>query len=364
MVAFVPWWEGGGLTPRWCALLVLVPLALCRLPVRPTPAHWVGAAFLGWALLSLAWTPVLPMAVSELMKLLLIAGCFLIGAELDDPRPLYLGVACGVAVSGVLAALRVAGVEIIPEFAPPAGLFVNRNYLAEIGVVALILAVSEGWALLVPPLLCAALLPHSRGSLLALGLVVLLVCWRRARTATLIVALSFGMVGAIAAGTSPALRDLLVDRVSVGQSSSLDTRLELWRVTAAHTTLFGHGVGSFMPLYPSWTPHSNLIDNRPAQAHNEILHEASELGLPGIALLVAFFGLCLGGGGRRWRGEHLALVAILAIGLFSFPLHIPAVAAVAGIVAGRAARLRYPVRRVLPQRRADLWQRIGFAGRL
>lgn len=363
MVVFWPWWEGGGLTTRWCALFILVPFGLFSLRVHLTAAHWVGAAFLLWATASLLWTPVFAAGATELSKLYVIAGCFLIGADLEDPRPLYLGLALGVAVSGALAIAQVFGWDLIPQLAPPAGLFVNRNYLAEIGIVALILALDCGWYWFLPLLGAAVLLPHSRGTLVAIAAVTFVWLWRESRGFA-ISSVAVSVLAILALATHPQFRDALVDRTydPHTQGSSAEMRLEVWRVTAQHLRLFGYGVGGFMIEYPTWLPHPVLIENRPAQAHNEILHEASELGLPGIALLVAFFGLCLGRRLRDWHGEHFALLAVLSVGLFSFPLHIPAVAAVAGLVAGRCARLRAPLRGMLPYRGGALWRRTELAG--
>lgn len=364
MVAFWPWWEGGGLTTRWAALLILVPLALCTLKIRATRAHWAGAALLAWAALSLLWTPSFDAGVMEMMKLLLIGGCFLIGAEVDDTKPLYLGLAIGVSVSGLLAVAQTFGFTGVPEIVAPAGLFVNRNYLAEIGVVTLILALAYNWRWLILPLAAAALLPHSRGSLLALAVIGLLYVWRQSKRAALGIVLAL----IVAIGTAFILSpESLLDKTTDPhtQGSSLQQRLDTWIPTLEHLTLLGHGAGSFMVDYPLWTPHPVLINNRPAQAHNEIIHEASELGLPGIILLTLFAGLCLGVGRRGpLRAEQYALVAIAVIGLFSFPLHIPAVAAVAGVVAGRAARLRYSLCDLVSARGAGLCDGAELAGRL
>lgn len=325
--------------------LCLVPALFFLIPrIRFTLAHWFGAAFLAWAALSLLWTPILHAGIAEIVKLALMGCCFVVGAELDNPKPVYKAIVFGTAISGALAILQTFGWEFVPQLSPPAGLFVNRNYLAEIGVVATILAFGNGiwWA--IPFTACAALLPHSRGALSALLLVGFLWVWRRSRALALVAAL--GVTGAV--GALYALEpNLVVDRPTDDphvHGSALDTRADVWMVALRHLDIWGHGVGSFMVEYPLWTPHPSLMDTRPAQAHNEAIHEAAELGLPGVVLLAGFFACCLRG---RLDVERFALVALLAISLWSFPFHLPATGALAGLVAGRLARSCAPLRHVV-----------------
>ncbi len=322
MVAFWPWWESGGLIPRWAILAIGAPIAVLVLDIRMTPLHWAGLALLGWSATTVLWTPVPLAGIGELAKLLIFAACFMVAAETDDLRPTYLAIIAGVAVSGGIAIAQFLGYEGVQSLNGPAGTFINRNYLAEMGLLALIpaLYLRQYWAL--PLVLIAAFQPMSRGVILAAGAALVVWVWTRSRAVAGLMGL--GVVAMLLMPLPHSLTD----------NSSLTERLGVWKATVEHLTWFGYGTGSYYVEFPTFMPHPVLVHNRPAHAHNEILNAASEIGLPGVLALLLFFGI-----GLRYTAEmeRLVLVASLVIGLFSFPLHLPASGFVVAVVAGSAA---------------------------
>lgn len=323
MVAFWPWWEGGALATRWGVLAVGAPLLLLQCDLRLTPLHWIGLAFLGWGAITLTWTPVETAGVAELARFIILAAVFLVAAELEDLRWTYIAIIAGVAISGVVAIAQFLGYVVVPQLNSPAGLFVNRNFLAEISATALILTIGLRLWWVIPIILCGTFLPHSRGVALGLACSLLVWLWSRSRMSFVCVVVS----GVILLFVP--LPFILID------SSSLLERVGVWIATVQHFTIFGHGIGSFYVAYPEFMPHPILLQVRPAHAHNEALNTISDLGLPGIILLGAFTGFAI-----RYAGavERLVLMALFGMSLFSFPLHVPATGFIFALMAGTAAR--------------------------
>lgn len=330
MVAFWPWWEGAGLATRWGVMAVGAPLLLLQCDLRLTPLHWIGVALLVWGAITLIWTPVETAGVSEFAKWLILATVFLVAAEIEDLRWTYIAIIAGVAISGGVAIFQILGYVVVPQINSPAGLFVNRNFLAEISATVLILTIGlrQWWAL--PLILCGTFLPHSRGVVLGLACSLLVLLWPRSR-----MSFAFVVAGGIVLLFVP-LPFILID------SSSLIERMGVWIAAVRHFTIWGHGIGSFYVAYPEFMPHPLLIQVRPAHAHNEAINTISDLGVPGIVLLGAFTGYAI-----RYAGtlERLVLVALFGISMFSFPLHVPATGFVFALMAGTAARRWHVVHR-------------------
>jgi O-antigen ligase len=151
-------------------------------------------------------------------------------------------------------------------------------------------------------------------------------------------------------------------------SRRLLIRLELMLDTiymAAGTPVFGHGVGSFVALFPLFKeshlaifPHFNQVfsayTTEAEAAHNEFLQVAAELGLLGIVLLVFLFATIWRVARGAVRGDLIAaagsltLLAIAAASMIEYPLQRPAtyflaLAAVAFVCHNRPPTLPYRV---------------------
>ncbi len=97
MVLFVPGLAAPATTPRWALLAAVVPAVAmfteCR---RFTVGHAAGTLLLGWAAVSLIWTPNSWDGLRVLAELLILAALFHIGAEQETLRPVYIGAALGI----------------------------------------------------------------------------------------------------------------------------------------------------------------------------------------------------------------------------------------------------------------------------
>ena len=182
-VAYDPFIAGGAATPRW----TVMALALIALPFlgrgRITWAHVAGLAFVGWALASLGWSQAWYDSHDALLKLLILAGMFLLGSRIEDMRTFWIGAGLGLLPSAAMIALEASGlVDIlgIPRSPGlfvghqfPAGMYGNGLFYAEAAtLVAVALAVSRQWvlaAIVLGPLLLLGNIP--RGPILALVVV-------------------------------------------------------------------------------------------------------------------------------------------------------------------------------------------------
>lgn len=335
-VAYFPFWDGGALTPRWMLLSIGV-LLLWRTPIRMTAVHWVGLAFLAYAGLSYLWAPQLWDWARQMWQLVLLAGIFCLAAEEEDLTNTYLAFAVGIALSGYLAVLEEFDWLPLPNPNHPAGLLGNRNFLAETAVLALIVVLPQWRRRWMWPvyagLLLAVALPRARGALFGLDVALILYFLRHNAI----------VGGALLLGTAAVAWLMLGEpsRPEIHYANTMILRLAIGWSTLAHATIFGHGLGSFFTEYPLWTPHVSIIGSRPDHPHNEVVYVIAELGLPGLLLWVAFFWLVLR---RAVDVAQLAVAALLAIGLTSFPLHLPATGFVAALLAADAVIAR---RRVL-----------------
>jgi len=332
---------GAATTPRWGAMLLIVPLLIRD--VKASPAHWWGVAFLVLALVSVAWTPDPLNAGNQMFMLLLWLALFCLGSQSDDLRPFYIGCIAGLAISSMIALWQFMGWHPVRERyvgALPSGLFINGNYLAEAAGLAMVAAVSERmwWAL--PVLAPSLLLPQARGALVAVAAALAAYFWCRSRTISVVLL----TVIAVAGGW-----------VLIHPDPAWAERLDIWRSTVAGLTFWGHGLGSFWALYPA-------LDLRvapgalPDHAHNEFLQTAFELGVPGLVLALAF---CVTLAGPI-DTSRLVLIALAVESCFAFPLRLPATVAIGLLAAGHAVRDRYVLRDLVVRWRMALRARLGL----
>lgn len=333
MAAFWPGIAGAATTPRWIVACLLGFAWFMMPPLPRSSCIAAGVLLTGWMALSLSWSGGFLDGVDALLKLALAVMAFSVGTQLRDLRPLFVGAAIGLAISSAVALAQAFGWHGIPSIdEAPAGLFVNRGRLGSAAALVIISLVAlRVWSM---PLLVAAVLPglvlannRAAGLALCVGLCVI-PAPRHLRMVVIGISLA-------AAAIVLALK---------GIDTSASERLWIWRDTLSGVTFFGHGLGSFREIYPtyleafaqSWALTS--APTRPEHPHNELLWLLFEGGVPAI-LLACAFGIAL------WRASRHELRAVLA-GLFvlcqfAMPLHDPATlilgAVVAGFLAGHSA---------------------------
>lgn len=308
---------------RWALLAVGCPILLIMAGrSMPRPLNGAGLCAVLAMVASLAWGPSFPDCADAAVHLAILATAFCVGAAIDDLAPAWAGLAGGIWISAMVAALQLAGVplELVHQNAVPAGLFENKNMLAEAALVAAIpLLLARSWLSVGP--IAAMLMGGSKAVYAAAAVALACWLWSRNRLAAL------GVLACVAAAGA---------YLMLTGSPSGDVRIDIWREALEGLRPMGNGIGSFAVNYPG---HEH--------PHNEFLQAIYEYGAL-AALPAAILAYLLGASNER---ERLVLVAILAIGCFSFPLHLPVTAFAAALCAGHLARARALVRRSEHRRR-------------
>lgn len=340
-VAYWPGFVGAATAPKWMLLSAVVPFLLRRF--EWTAAHTWLTVFLGWCALSLFWTVSLYDGLDHLWHFILYGLIFCVGSSLKSLKGPLIAFALGVSVSSLMAPFQVPWIyeyinwripEWIVQAAPPAGLFMNRNYLAEAALLAAVglLAARTWWP--VPFLLPGLLLPGSMGVFASAAL-------------TGMTRLNRWLAGALIV-LGAALLLAWFSWGPSGERSSFEHRKALYLNSLALVSPFGNGIGSYWATYP--TVHDAVIPTplevysfsvRPRTAHNDPLTLTAETGIVGLIL---FIGFCVCVLRRPREPGWYVFVTFLCLGLFNFPLyHTPASAFIAFLAAGCLCRCRHYV---------------------
>jgi len=341
------WWAGLGGRSALAADYGVLGLSPSLLPVSLTPYRSLSTL--------LSWIPAIAM--------------FCAIARLNAYRPSWLCVAliAGVAAGILLGALQVAspGSESSnwylfgdSSFGLATGFFANANHMAVLlvitlpflaalaaaargsgrqiystllvglGAVALVILVGialnrslAGLSLLLPALAGAALIllpPRSvwRG--------------RAAGVAALLLLAAVATIGSSAIGSG---------RLGEDAATSVQSRAEMLAVTARAVGDFlplGSGLGSFPEVYRLYEDPLSVGNTYVSHAHNDYAELALELGLPGIALILAFLAWWAVASWGAWRAlgsqpyaraASVATAIILVHSLVDFPLRTAAIGA-------------------------------------
>jgi hypothetical protein len=329
--AYWPWLWSPAMSPKWIALSVLsCGLLLYRNERIPfTAAHLVGAALLGWAALSVTWSQVPLYSLNALwLTAILPAVCFCLGSQTPQLRPLFLGAGLGMAASSAVAIGQLAGWIDWQTINLPSGLFLNKNFMAEAAALVLIWLIAEQvwWlAVLVMP---AIALANARGALLALGVGLALLWWRKRSPVTA------GLLG-VTVG-------LFIMATLNHTAATTTERLDIWADASDGIGMFGTGIGSY-----GFMSHLALPDGHAMHAHNDVLELVYELGMIGLGLGALFVWELRG----PLNSARLVLIVFAVEACFAFPSHLPATMAIAALAAGHAVRDRVVVRRLASHRR-------------
>lgn len=347
------YWPDSPNQARWlvlavglCAGSLAVAFRGVQIIPRPSTAEWLGLAFIGWAVLSLAWSPDWRSGLDMLSHLGIVAGLYVLFRSLNLRR----------------AALWCLPFIAVAAFVNEQGGFGNQNWQAEAVLVLIPLAMAVRFTR--PFVLAVAVgLVVFNGSYtiaavgLVWGLLGLGYLWSRGYAVTAMV-MGFGIM--FGGAWYAAYYHIPIDRWPfVYRAEIFYNTIQLWR----DAPIFGHGIGGFSFEYfrhqwdsvvphPEWGTQviGSLIIDR---AHNEFLQGLAQFGVIGVGLAVASLIAWL----RAWRPawpEGLALAALGVSAGLSFPLQNPATLAVfVAILATSRARLPPLARPV----RARVWWR-------
>lgn len=321
-VIYWPGTVGAPSMPRWAILSIGLPLA-STLDPRSVPvwARIVFVSALAYAAVVTAWSPRPWGGYFDLFCVALLGLTALAAANCRDRTPALLGLGCAAAISGVLGVLQYAGWFTYVPHAGIAGLFLNSEVLAELLAPLLVWALWKRRFVLAAVLATPLVIGNSR---IALAAVLFGLWWgwtpdRRWLKGAALLAIAVAAVSAL----------LLMK----GQSTGM--RFMLWGTAILSMTPLGSGVGWWSAAHPfPWEEY----------VHSDVLQAFVEMG-PAAALFLVFPVWLL------WRrdaniAEQSAFAAVVAEAFVSFPLHVPATAFLAAVLAGGLAGDRHRVRRL------------------
>jgi O-antigen ligase len=365
------------------ALLVLCLVStLWRVPdtassVTVSPLALAITLFWGWIGVTLLWTPVLYMSVSDFWWIGAMPMAFWSYALASDHERLWSRLFAAATVGAVGLALF-ATYQFLVLGSQPTSVFLNANsHAALLNLIAIPCAArylalnvrrQEGrerilTALAFFVLVFAAALVKGRAASVTLGLGLLLVAavaWRavpRKALATLAALVAGAYIAAAVSWHVGSLHGGLTDRFAELQSplqvESMKVRLQIWDATwhmIQDAPWWGVGTGMFSLLYPPY----RLPQESSAGffVHNDYLQLWYEAGVPGLLLLVIVVGSALWMFIRALRAKTLkakqrvemtgvfaAVAAISAHSLFDFNLHVLTILLLLGIMLARLQAL-------------------------
>jgi hypothetical protein len=359
-VLYWPYFVAPANNPKWVVLSAVIPLILMFRTVPWSRAHTVGMAWLLWAAVTIFWATSTPDAFMRLWQFILAGGIFAIGSTLTERqiRNCLLAFCVGVSVNAVVGILQatewldplfmVGDIPFPFHATPVAGLQVNGNYMAEMGLVAFVAAVCGLstkelpkktrvlWIMLIPLILVTLFLPQSKGAVAAFMMVGVVWLWPRVRWLSTTL---------LAAGILAALSYIAYFGLD---HWSLAPRIGLFSNSFVSITVFGYGIGSFWSTYPLFydaaitsSEHVYHFSTGPRTAHNDFLTMGVETGIVGLILLGWFFMEVLK---RRDDVAWYVVVSFLALGVFNFPAYVPTTLFMAALCAGFLCRPRNDLR--------------------
>lgn len=298
----------GLVTCFWCGLTGwMIPTGWPYLSVTlPFLTKFRLNLFLAWAILALAWAPVLVQGVYDVWRIGLLSAAFLLGTS-REPRGLFIGMALGMWVSCAVSVAQWLGHSPVVFAANlpfvPAGLFFNPDIMGEVACLISIYLIIEGmWWPLVGVLPCLAM-SESRVALCAFTATLAIFLWRRLRW----YGLAITTITFLVLGTGLWLSNKTL-------SLSLTPRIALWEDTLDGLTLWGRGPGSFMITYPIFAARTDTMDTRPENAHNDYLELWYQYG-PGSLIIVPVLATAIFSG----SAEGFVVLGFALIALLSFP---------------------------------------------
>ncbi len=310
---FWPGLPSEALAPRWAAIAVGVPL-VSALDLRFASAEllWLWGSGLTLAAVSLFWSMDPLGGGLDLYHLALIGLVMLAARQLSNIDRTMAGIGWGLAISAGLCLFQIFGLSPVDQAAAPAGLFVNRDILAEAAAPVFVWALlTRRWALaiwLVIPLV----LSGSRIALLATGAGIFTISTAKIRIT------AYAVVGC--------LLSAFVISLDPGKVATAWARIGIWGSALGMISPFGAGLGSFAGVHPGYE-----------YAHSDLLQIVAELGMGAVPFIAIAIVLVR----ASWRVHPALRAAAATLGtecIVSFPLHLPTTAFLAGILAGGMVR--------------------------
>ena len=317
--AFIPGIMSSAIVGRWAVIAIGIPLVGQISFKFPSVIQTALAMGLAWAATSLWITPDLRDGSLQLFFMFLLVGVMGAASQMKTLDDALAGMCWGVGVSSVLCwfALPFEWAHPLVAQTPSfyAGLFYNSEVLSELAAPLLIWAVvSKRWDLTAATVL-PLIVNTSRVAIVVVILGLLYAYRPRSKR-----------VWAMVAGLALAVLAAALWHYTTGPAKfgSAGLRLVDWMVTALAINPVGHGIGWF-----------RITHAGEEFAHSDVLQAMAELGLGSLCFAVIPVYIFRNPGGTY--AEREAFVAICIEIAISFPLHVPATAFLAALLAGYLA---------------------------
>ena len=328
-IAYWPGITAAGTAPRWAAIAIGGSLLSLSMRFRPSPAHWVGLAFLCYGALSFLWTDSPWDTLNSLIQWSFLGLIFCIGAETKSLDKVFSSCALAVSVSALIGIVQFSNPDWIGQYigvssTPAQGLFVNKNFFGEFSALTLVgIVITRQWRWFIP-CLSGLVMSSCRAAVLGTSIAALVFLWRRSKSLAIVAATVVLVFGAMYSHRPGAIRDVI-------------NRAGIWEDTLGNLKPFGHGLGTFYVASSQSAPYQKALQVRHAHAHNDFIEQIFELGVGAVFLpILAFVCLALPVA-RRPDEAAILLVAGIAIGMVAFPLENPATGFLMALCAGHLA---------------------------
>lgn len=348
MVAYVPHTVTPSAVGRWFIVALLSTLVFAvkiefNLPVK------LLTMLLGWMVLGLLWSVSPWDTFGCIVHWGALGVLFIWAMQQRDLTTMWIAFILGVTVSVPFVLLQNFGYHPVQDlarfgFEPLAGLFLLNNLVAELGALAVIVAIGieQPFLAIGPGILVFLTGQRERVGWLMLLVAVFAYVWfgggnERGRQG--LIHRRAAVIGAVAIFASMVVGYLYAnDLYGEYWYWSDKARLDIWLDTLRHLTILGGGAETYQAVFPAY-PH----------AHNEILQLAFELGIGSVLLFwMVGYGLC-----ADVLLERTLLVAYLAAAMVWVPTVDPPMAVIGVLLTGYLCGHRYRVRVAQPAGRVQ-----------
>lgn len=314
ITAYIPGIVGASISTGWLFLMIVCPFFL--LYCDNLKLGW-GFLFICFAFISLLWTTSLNISLMYLAQIIVLGIVFWIGANINDLKPIFKGIATGLGFASIIAFLQYFNYnEIYSLDKQPASFFINPNIYSEVSAVILVSLIVLNLWWWIPVTFTGLLLVHSRAAYVGLAISLFIWGWKINKIVSILATSLILLIGLY----------FYYDKFDV---SSIQERLNIWQDTIQGLKLFGNGIGSYETMFPFHATHINTEVARPKFAHNDLLQIIFEFGVGSILIFMVSYNVF-----KSHRKEVIILYSIAAISMFTYPLHVPVNAFIAFLVAG------------------------------
>lgn len=303
-VVYLPGALSPAIAPRWDIIIAGTPLVLFLSPfsIRLSPSLSLLGGFLAYAIISVLWTSDTYAGIDEVIHWCALSAAVILGARLDSLRPIFVGIVLGLGINSVAALFQYLGYSFIPYFnGHPAGLFANRNLMAELSAPVFIWALlKREWLLIAIAAIAFVLVPDRTAIVAGITSLILL----GSRKIVIMGLIGIGLCTVVLVFIAPT--DVII-------------RWHIWQDTLNGLNLFGHGASAFITDFPQ---HDT--------AHNDILELLYNYGLGAFS----FIGLVIYVVTGNRTPERAAFVVLGIESFASWPFFAPTTAFLGAVLLG------------------------------